>query len=188
MENKLIKRCRWARSPEYVDHHDNFWGKGPKEENILFEYLCLEGQAVGLSFDLILKKHHAYRLAFYNFEPKLISTMTQEDVNKLVENKNIVRHKQKIQAIVSNAKAYLEMTNNNLTLSELIYGKKKDKIQLHHEDQQQTLTLTKTLKQFGFSFIGPTTVYAYLQAVGLYDHHEFDCDWNYQKKKFDTNK
>lgn len=175
-----LVRCHWAKSKEYIKHHDSFWGKLNQNENVLFKYLCLEGQAAGLSFDLILSKTKAYEKLFFNFDPYKIIKLKPEKINSYLKNTEIIRYEKKLNAIVDNAKAWIELKQNKLSLVNLIYG---DNPKIFVQKRNETLItrndfsdeLSKKLKKLNFKFIGSVTIFSYLQAIGYYNDHEPNC-------------
>lgn len=175
-----LVRCNWAKSKEYIKHHDSFWGKLNQNEIVLFKYLCLEGQAAGLSFDLILKKMKAYERLFFNFDPYQIIKLKPEQINNYLKNPEIIRYQKKLNAIVDNAKAWIELKKNKSSLVNLIYGEnskmfvqKQNQILLTRNDFSDQLS--KKLKKLNFKFIGSVTIFSYLQAIGYYNDHEPNC-------------
>ncbi|WP_052663575.1 DNA-3-methyladenine glycosylase I [[Mycoplasma] testudinis] len=182
-----LQRCSWARSVYYIDHHDNFWGIPWKTEHELFEYLCLESQAAGLSFDLVLSKKKYYEKAFFNFKPEKIIEIKHGDIKKMMSNTGLIRYEKKLISIVNNAKAYLNLKQEKITLQDLVYQSKKVFIQGHNKPgtvvNNFAKDLSAKLKKYGFTFVGPITIFSYLQAVGVYDDHQPQCDWYYLKKK-----
>lgn len=119
----MRKRCGWVdNSPIYIDYHDNEWGKPEYDSLKLFEKICLEGQQAGLSWITVLKKRENYRYAFHHFDPNKIVQMTTLDIDKLMQNAGLIRHRAKLEAIVKNAKAYLAMEKNGENFSQFIWS------------------------------------------------------------------
>lgn len=175
-----LVRCHWAKSQEYIKHHDLFWGKLNQNEKCLFKYLCLEGQAAGLSFDLILSKMKAYERLFFNFDPYKIIKLKPQQISSYLKKPEIIRYEKKLNSIVDNAKAWIELNKNKSSLVNLIYGNNpKNFVQ----KRNQTLVtrnyfsdeLSKKLKKLNFKFIGSVTIFSYLQAIGYYNDHESNC-------------
>lgn len=177
-------RCLWVnKDAEYIAYHDNEWGKPTRDNHHLFEMICLEGQQAGLSWYTILKKRQGYREAFYDFDPTQIALMDETDVDRLMQDSRIVRNRAKINAIISNAKAYLKMEENGENFSKFIW-----QFVDNHPiiNQWQTLSevpaeteisklLSKTLKKRGFKFVGSITCYAFMQATGMVNDHLVTC-------------
>ncbi|WP_446470271.1 DNA-3-methyladenine glycosylase I [Xenorhabdus stockiae] len=182
--NKEITRCGWVTSdPDYLAYHDNEWGKPLKDSQKLFELICLEGQQAGLSWFTILKKREGYRKCFHQFDPAKVAEMGENDVEKLMQDTAIVRHRAKINAIIDNARAYLKMAEQGENFSEFIWQFVDGAPQINHWETLAKVpvktdlsdALSKALKKRGFKFIGSTTCYAFMQAAGLLDDHITNC-------------
>lgn len=178
MENSK-KRCAWCGDdPLYVGYHDNEWGDPIHDREALFECLCLEGQQAGLSWITVLRKREHYRKVFHGFKIKRIAKMSEEDVSNLLQDAGIIRHRGKIEAIINNAKAVLAMEEKNQCFVEFVwsYAPERSGDGLSVPSQtEESVNLSKALKKKGFRFVGPTTVYAFMQAVGMVDDHSPDC-------------
>ncbi|WP_208620380.1 DNA-3-methyladenine glycosylase I [Xenorhabdus miraniensis] len=177
-------RCGWVTSdPEYLAYHDNEWGNPLKDNRQLFELICLEGQQAGLSWLTILKKREGYRKCFHQFDPVKIAKMDDTDVERLMQEPAIVRHRAKISAIIHNARAYLQMAEQGEDFSTFIWRFVDDSPQVNHwktlaDVPVKTVTsdaLSTALKKRGFKFIGSTTCYAFMQAAGLVNDHLVNC-------------
>lgn len=177
-------RCHWVnQDPEYIAYHDNEWGKPTKDNQQLFEMICLEGQQAGLSWYTILKKRQDYRILFHQFDPARIAMMSEQDVDSLMQDPRIIRNRAKINAIIANAKAYLKMAENGEDFSTFLWqfvGGKPIVNQWQSHTQVPTETelskrLSKALKKRGFKFIGSITCYAFMQATGMINDHLKDC-------------
>ncbi|WP_426207061.1 DNA-3-methyladenine glycosylase I [Providencia sp. PROV272] len=177
-------RCHWVnQDPEYIAYHDNEWGKPTKDNQQLFEMICLEGQQAGLSWYTILKKRQDYRILFHQFDPAKIAMMSEQDVDSLMQDPRIIRNRAKINAIIANAKAYLKMSENGEDFSTFLWqfvGGKPIVNQWQSHTQVPTETelskrLSKALKKRGFKFIGSITCYAFMQATGMINDHLKDC-------------
>ncbi|MBP6121565.1 MULTISPECIES: DNA-3-methyladenine glycosylase I [Providencia] len=177
-------RCSWVnQDPEYIAYHDNEWGKPTKDNHRLFEMICLEGQQAGLSWYTILKKRQGYRDLFYRFDPQHIATMNDADIERLMLDARIVRHKAKIKAIIANAQAYLEMAEKGEDFSTFIWGFVNHQPIVNHWKQSSQVPaetelskdLSKALKKRGFKFVGSITCYAFMQATGMINDHLVDC-------------
>ncbi len=178
-------RCSWAKTKFYIDYHDNFWGKPLHDDNLLFKLLCLETQSVGLGFSIILSKQKEYEKAFNFNKIKEISEMNDDDIDKIIKKYNVIKYKQKLKAIIDNAKAYFNLIKVHKSLNDYLWSHTNYKI-LKNENQitENNLSkkITKELKKFGFKFIGSVTIFSYLQAIGIYNDHEEKCYLNLNKK------
>jgi DNA-3-methyladenine glycosylase I len=174
------RRCRWcAAAPEFLAYHDNEWGFPVGDDRKLFEKLCLEGFQSGLSWRTILAKRENFRAAFHGFDFDRIACFTQRDVARLLEDTGIVRHRGKIEAVINNAKRVRELVEQEGSLTDFIWRYGPDKPQLTRPQAASTsaesVALSKELKKRGWAFVGPTTVYAFMQAMGLINDHVEDC-------------
>ena len=176
-------RCAWAGTPLSIEYHDAEWGVPLHDERGLFEFLILEGAQAGLSWETILRKRAAYRLAFDNFEPHLVAAYGEEKLAELLANPGIVRNRRKVAAAVQNARAFLRVQAEFGTFDAYLWGFVQGKpIQnawrsLRELPAQTPLSqqISKDLLARGFSFVGPTIVYALLQAIGMVNDHTIDC-------------
>lgn len=180
-----LQRCSWVTSdPIYQKYHDEEWGVPIYNSLQLFEMICLEGAQAGLSWITILKKRENYRHAFDYFDPQMIASYGEEKISSLLTNQGIVRHRGKIEAFISNAKAYLLMEERGEDLSAFIWSfvhgdpimNQLEKNQLPPDSSTDIAhQMSKALKKKGFKFVGSTTCYAFMQAAGLVDDHEAIC-------------
>lgn len=179
-----MQRCGWVtQDPLYLDYHDNEWGVPQRDGKKLFEMICLEGQQAGLSWITVLKKRENYRHAFHNFDPQRVAAMTAQDVDNLLQNAGIIRHRGKIEAIIGNARAYLAMEANGESFSDFIWGFVDNQPQIAHAALLAEIptstpvsdALSKALKKRGFKFVGSTICYAFMQACGLVNDHVVGC-------------
>ncbi|QHB17167.1 DNA-3-methyladenine glycosylase I [Mannheimia pernigra] len=177
-------RCNWCETSDiYMKYHDDEWGKPEFDSLKLFEKICLEGQQAGLSWITVLKKREAYRQAFHQFDPLKIIQMTKTDLDQLMQNTGLIRHRKKLEAIVQNAKAYLTMQENGEDFSEFIWGFVHHQPQINDVPTLQAIpaktatskAMSQALKKRGFVFVGETTCYAFMQSMGLVDDHLNDC-------------
>lgn len=184
MENNQKIRCNWCGNSDiYVKYHDKEWGKPQFDSLKLFEKICLEGQQAGLSWITVLKKREAYRQAFYQFLPEKIAQMTEQDIDLLMQNPQLIRHRAKLQAIVRNAKAYLDMKSKGENFSQFIWAFVDNKPQINNVQNLDSIpnkteiskAMSKALKKRGFVFVGETICYAFMQSMGLVDDHLNDC-------------
>lgn len=179
-----MPRCPWAARPEiYQRYHDEEWGRPEHDERRLFEKICLEGQQAGLSWLTVLQKRAAYRAAFFDFDPVAIAALGPADLEERLQNPGLIRSRAKLNAIVHNARALLRLHAHGETLAGLSWALVGGVPQINDVPDLSAVPTTtpaaeqlaRTLKQRGFIFIGPTTAYAYMQAMGLVDDHLNDC-------------
>ena len=173
-------RCRWCgTAPEFIDYHDTEWGFPVSDDYRLFEKLSLEGFQSGLSWRTILAKRENFRAAFHDFEFDRIARFTQRDLNRLLKDEGIVRHRGKIEAVINNAQRAQELVKQEGSLAAFIWRYEPDSKQLAEPQTVSTsaesLALSKDLKKMGWKFVGPTTAYAFMQAVGLVNDHVAGC-------------
>lgn len=173
-------RCRWcAAAPEFLSYHDTEWGFPVADDNRLFEKLSLESFQSGLSWRTILAKRENFRAAFCGFDFHEIAKFTKRDVNRLLKDEGIVRHRGKIEAVINNAKRAQELIAEHGSLATFIWRYEPDKKQLAPPQTVSTspesIALSKELKKLGWTFVGPTTVYAFMQAMGLINDHVEGC-------------
>lgn len=177
-------RCGWVTSdPLYLAYHDNEWGVAVRERQKLFEMICLEGQQAGLSWITVLKKRENYRQCFHDFSPDAVAQMTVTDIDNLLQNTGIIRHRGKIEAIINNAKALLAMEAQGEDFSTLVWSFVKDNPVVNSPGRLSEIpaktdaseALSRALKQRGFKFTGATTCYAFMQACGLVNDHIVEC-------------
>ena len=176
-------RCPWARTKLYVQYHDAEWGVPVHDDRLLFEFLILEGAQAGLSWDTILKKRENYRRAFDNFDPAIVARYGQKKRKGLLADAGIVRNRLKIEAAIQNARAFLTVQDDIGAFDEYIWGF------VGHEPKQnawrsikevpaktpESDAISKDLKRRGFTFVGSTICYAFMQAVGMVNDHLVDC-------------
>ena len=173
-------RCRWcSAAPEFFDYHDSEWGFPVADDRRLFEKLSLEGFQSGLSWRTILAKRENFRAAFDGFDFDRIARFTARDVARLLEDAGIVRHRGKIEAVVNNAKRARELAESEGSLAAFLWRYEPDPRQIAKPQTASTsaesIALSKDLKKLGWKFVGPTTVYAFMQAMGLINDHVEDC-------------
>jgi DNA-3-methyladenine glycosylase I len=173
-------RCKWCgAAPEFLDYHDKEWGFPVSNDKRLFEKLCLESFQSGLSWRTILVKRENFRTAFKKFDFYKIALFTEKDVESLLQDQGIVRHRGKIEAVINNAKCAKELVKKEGSLAAFLWGF-EPKPNNHPEPQtastsNESVALSKALKKMGWKFVGPTTVYAFMQAMGLINDHIEDC-------------
>jgi DNA-3-methyladenine glycosylase I len=177
-----VPRCWWGEStPEYRDYHDHEWGFPVLDDVRLFEKLSLEGFQSGLSWITILRKREAFRRAFAGFDFRVVADYTERDVERLLDDASIVRHRGKIEAVINNAGRAVELVSETGSLAAFVWGFEphpragglsRDAIEAHTAESR---ALAKELKRRGWKFVGPTTVYAFMQAIGLVNDHLEGC-------------
>jgi DNA-3-methyladenine glycosylase I len=183
---KTKHRCAWAESAEdYIRYHDEEWGRPVVDDDRLFEKLCLEGFQSGLSWLTILRKRENFRKAFRGFDIEKVARMGDKDVDRLLQDAGIVRHRGKIESTINNARRALELKKEFGSLAAYVWS-----FEPRPEERPDRLTwealktmaetnasraLSKDLRKRGWSFVGPTTVYAFMQAMGLVNDHVEEC-------------
>ncbi|WP_165728694.1 DNA-3-methyladenine glycosylase I [Pseudoalteromonas sp. 31A1] len=185
MSEQIKCRCPWldTTKPDYVIYHDEEWGAPLYDDTKLFEFITLESAQAGLSWYTILKKRSGYKKAFANFDVKKVAQFTQDDIERLMLNEGIVRNRLKIAATVNNAKRFIEIQKEFGSFSNYQWqfvGNKPIISNLNNVEDYPAITeastaFAKDLKKRGFKFLGPTTVYAHMQACGMVNDHSNDC-------------
>jgi len=177
-------RCEWSGSdPLMLTYHDEEWGVPVHNDQELFEFLILEGAQAGLSWSTILNRREGYRKAFANFDIKTVADYTDQDFGRLVANPSIIRNELKIKSAITNAKRFIETQTEFESFSNYIWGfvdnkpinnqfKKLEEIPAYTD---LSTVMSKELKKRGFTFVGPTICYAFMQSVGLVNDHVIDC-------------
>ena len=177
-------RCSWSGDlPIYIDYHDNEWGRPEHDDNKLFEMLILEGMQAGLSWITVLKKREAFREAFDGFDPGKVAFYGEAKIQELLTNEGIIRNRLKMNAAVTNAKAFLEVQKKYGSFDAFIWAYVDNaRIENHREtmaDIPATTPLSdkisNDLKKLGFKFVGSTVIYAFMQATGMVNDHVTDC-------------
>jgi DNA-3-methyladenine glycosylase I len=177
-----LTRCRWVPlgDPLYVAYHDDEWGVPTRDDRELFELLTLEGAQAGLSWSTILRKREGYRQAFAGFDVERVARFGPRDVERLMADPGIVRNRLKIESTVANAQAVLAL---DVPLAELLWGFVGGEQRMNRwrtvgeipAETPESKAMSKELKRRGFGFVGPTVLYALMQAAGLVDDHTVDC-------------
>lgn len=173
-------RCRWCEGvPEFLPYHDTEWGFPVKDDQRLFEKLSLEGFQSGLSWRTILVKRENFRAAFHGFDFEKVARFTVRDVERLLKNEGIVRHRGKIEAVINNAQRACEVVEQEGSLAAFLWRYEPSAAELAKPQTASTsaksVALSKELKKRGWKFVGPTTVYAFMQAMGLINDHAEGC-------------
>lgn len=173
-------RCGWCHAaPEFFAYHDTEWGFPVADDRRLFEKLCLEGFQSGLSWRTILVKRENFRAAFHGFDFDRIAHFDVGDVARLLEDEGIVRHRGKIEAVINNAQRARELADREGSLAAFLWRYEPDPARLAAPQTASTspesIALSKDLKKLGWKFVGPTTVYAFMQAMGLVNDHLGGC-------------
>ncbi len=181
-----VVRCWWHGGlPDYIEYHDKEWGRPQGNDNILFEKICLEGFQAGLSWLTILRKRENFRAGFAGFDFRKIARFGDADIERLVKDAGIVRHRGKIESTINNAKRAIEMVDEAGSLAAYFWSREPDtssrpvridKAAMGELGKTaESIALSKDLKKRGWSFVGPTTVYAFMQAMGLVNDHLEGC-------------
>ena len=181
-----VTRCWWCGSdPLYVDYHDNEWGRPVDDDVRLFEKLSLEGFQAGLSWLTILKKRDNFRRAFRGFDPRAVARFNRRSVERLLGDAGIVRHRGKIEAVIGNAKRALELADEFGSLAAFVwtYEPEPTAVPPLRSRCPEGDALSKELKRRGWGFVGPTTVYAFMQAMGMVNDHLAGCAAHAQVEK-----
>ncbi len=179
-------RCWWCGDdPLYVAYHDTEWGRATKDDRYLFEKICLEGFQAGLSWITVLRKRERFREVFDHFDIQKVSRFTEKDVLRLLKDEGIIRHRGKIESVINNAACAIELKKEYGSLAAYFWGwvpDQKERPKTFDEktvkSTAQTLTskaISKDLKKRGWSFVGPTTIYSFMQAIGMVNDHVEDC-------------
>lgn len=175
--------CRWAKGDDYLHYHNTEWGVPCHDRNKLFEKLCLEGQQAGLSWITVLRKREHYRACFYNFIPEKIARMTDNSIELLLKDAGLIRSRLKLFSIRKNAQALLAFEAQGGHFVDFIWSFVDGKPVINTPVRMADIptqtpaseAMSKALKQLGFSFVGPTICYAYMQSMGLVNDHFINC-------------
>lgn len=180
--NDAKVRCWWCGDdPLYISYHDAEWGVPVREDRLLFEKLVLEGFQSGLSWITILRKRSAFREVFLDFEPGAVAALRDRDVARLLTDARIVRHRGKIQAAISNARAYAELAAREGSLADFVWRYAPSRAVVRRRKSEvpnisaESIAFSKELRRCGWRFVGPTTAYAFFQAMGLVNDHLSSC-------------
>ena len=184
-------RCAWCRADEgYVRYHDEEWGRASHDDRALFEKICLEGFQSGLSWLTILRKRDNFRRAFANFEVARVARFNGRDVNRLLKDAGIVRHRGKIESTINNARRCEDLVEEFGSLSNYVWrfapdAKSRPKkltwdVLRTMSTSPESIALSKELRRRGWTFVGPTTIYAFMQAMGIVNDHLHGCSYRRQ--------
>jgi len=176
-------RCSWASTPLLLAYHDHEWGVPVHDDRILFEFLVLEAAQAGLSWSTILQRREGYRRAFAGFDPERVARFGPEEIGSLLQDPSIIRNRRKIEAAVRNARAFLQVQEEFGTFAEYIWRFVDGRPRVNHwrlasevpSNSPESVAMSRDLRQRGFTFVGPTICYAYMQAVGMVNDHLTDC-------------
>jgi DNA-3-methyladenine glycosylase I len=179
-----LARCGWGvDTPDYLAYHDREWGRPVRDDVRILEKLCLEGFQAGLSWLTILRKRPAFRSAFAGFDPRVVAAFGEPDVERLLADPGIVRHRAKIEAAVANARATLALAAAGGSLTELVWSYRRPDRGAPAarrdipSETPESRALSADLRRLGFRFVGPTTVYAAMQSLGVVNDHLAGCDF-----------
>jgi DNA-3-methyladenine glycosylase I len=172
-------RCRWAgAAPDFMRYHDTEWGFPVDDDRRLFEKLSLEGFQSGLSWRTILAKRENFRAAFHDFDFHRVARFTERDVQRLLGNEGIIRHRGKIEAVINNARRAVELAGREGSLAAFLWRFEAPPRAAPTQaiaTSAESVALSKALKKDGWKFVGPTTMYAFMQAMGLVNDHAERC-------------
>ncbi|MEJ2484573.1 MAG: DNA-3-methyladenine glycosylase I [Anaerolineales bacterium] len=180
----MTHRCEWAGSdPLYIQYHDQEWGVPVHDDRTLFEFLVLEGAQAGLSWITILRRRENYRQAFDNFDPQKVARYNPAKIERLLQDPGIIRNKLKVNSAVQNAQAFLRIQEEFGSFNQYIWEFVDHRPIINTWTQMNQIpastplseTISKDLKQRGFNFVGPTIVYAHMQATGMVNDHVVSC-------------
>lgn len=179
-----MNRCKWCNlnNPVYIDYHDNEWGRPVNDDYKLFELLLLESFQAGLSWETILNKRESFKNSFDNFDFNLISKYDDKKVEELLQNKNIIRCKRKIEAVINNAKIYKKIIKEWGSFSNYIWHFTDNKVIINNSNiipSKSNLSdiISNDLKRNGMKYVGSIIIYSYLQAIGIVNDHELNCSY-----------
>jgi len=179
----MLERCDWATDEYLKKYHDSEWGVPLHDDKKLFEFLILDGAQAGLSWSLILRKRPAYKRAFHNFNPSKVAGFNASDMKKLEKNSGIIRNSLKIKSAVNNARRFLEIVDEFGSFDRYIWGFVKNETIIHKYKKwkdipshtTESTKMSDDLKNRGFTFVGPTICYAFMQSAGMVNDHVISC-------------
>lgn len=179
-----VFRCPWAEVDKlYIDYHDTEWGVPLHDDNIWFEFLILEGAQAGLSWHTVLKKREEYRKAFSGFDPRVVSKYGENEITKLVENPGIIRNRKKIHSAINNAKRFIQIQEEYGTFDSYVWSFVNNKPIINTWESlseipsvtEKSVEISRSLREKGFTFVGPKIVYALMEATGIVNDHLVGC-------------
>lgn len=181
----MKNRCVWANPKNniYVEYHDKEWGRPVHDDRLLFELLCLEGAQAGLSWETVLNKRDGYKNLFKNFDVLKVSKLTDKYLEKVLTDPSIIRNRLKVYSVRKNALAFRSIQKKYGSFDAYIWSFTKGKVIINHYKSMKSYptksdlsdAISKDLKKRGFSFVGSTIIFAYLEAIGVYQNHSFNC-------------
>lgn len=184
MTTQKIARCEWIQGkPDYyVKYHDEIWGKPEYDDQALFKWLSLEIFHIGLSWQLVLSKYDDFMEAFDDFAYEKVADYQEDKIEELMDNEKIIRYRRKIEATINNANCFMTVQKEFGTFSKYIWNFTKGEQVISQDDERLTDSplsdrVTTDLKKRGFKFVGSVTIYSYLQAIGMINDHDLDCDF-----------
>jgi len=169
------QRCGWCSGNDlYIDYHDNEWGRQVTGDNPIFERISLEGFQAGLNWLMILKRRDHLRNAFKNFQIDAVAKMKEKDIDLLMSDPMLIRNRRKISSVIDNAKVLSQI---DISISDLVWSfkPKQEHVDFSRAKSPESAELSKELKRLGLSFVGPTTVYAMMQSIGMVNDHHPEC-------------
>ncbi|WP_349769969.1 DNA-3-methyladenine glycosylase I [Mesotoga prima] len=179
-----VFRCPWAEVDKlYIEYHDTEWGVPLHDDNIWFEFLILEGAQAGLSWHTVLKKREEYRKAFSGFDPRVVSKYGENEITKLVENPGIIRNRKKIHSAINNAKRFIQIQEEYGTFDSYVWSFVNNKPIINTWESlseipsvtEKSVEISRSLRDKGFTFVGPKIVYALMEATGMVNDHLVGC-------------
>ncbi|HOZ99533.1 MAG TPA: DNA-3-methyladenine glycosylase I [Mesotoga prima] len=184
VELNEVFRCPWAEVDKlYIEYHDTEWGVPLHDDNIWFEFLILEGAQAGLSWHTVLKKREEYRKAFSGFDPRVVSKYGENEITKLVENPGIIRNRKKIHSAINNAKRFIQIQEEYGTFDSYVWSFVNNKPIINTWESlseipsvtEKSVEISRSLRDKGFTFVGPKIVYALMEATGMVNDHLVGC-------------
>lgn len=178
-----MKRCDWVSDDIHIKYHDTEWGVPLHNDRKLFEFLILDAMQSGLSWRIVLNKRGSFRKAFDRFDPKKVSTYTEKDIKRLLVDKGIIRNRRKIESVINNAERFLETKKEFKTFDSYIwsftdYKTKKNRFKKWSDIpaiSKESEEMSANMKKRGFTFVGPTVCYAFMQTIGMVNDHLVHC-------------
>lgn len=181
-----MKRCSWAYNDVLIEYHDHIWGIPQHDERMLYKMLILEGLQAGLSWEIILKKEKAYDVALDHFDYQRIACYDKDKYDELMKTPGLIKNKLKMKAIIQNAQAFIQIQKEHGSFNQYIWSFTNNQPIIHRYQSSSDIPsfdelstqISRDLKKKGFRFVGPTIIYSYLQAIGIYNDHEINCDFS----------